>query len=652
MLRIGDDPKFDVRHTQKAKSRPWDIWRRLLAYSWLYKGRLVVSLVFALVVAVSFTSMIFSVGGAINLMFGEEADVIAQIQNIAGNHWADWLVSGPPENTYPALLDTALFLRANPMTGLLWICIVLVILSILAGAARFLQEYFAGSIGVNVSVLLGEEMYENMMRMSLRFFEERDSGEILARFTNDIFMVNRGLAGVYVKLLREPLKAFFFLAVALSINPLLTGVGLLVLPPVAYIIVRVGKKFKKSVRRSLQHIAGLATVGNETIQGIQIVKSFCMEEHETARIRSELRHLKRYLNKMVKADAAVGPFVEVVLVLGIVGFIMVSGHQVVEGTMQPGDLVALYLALAGLLDPVRKLSSVNNMVQTSLASAERVFEFIDMTPDIVEAPNAASIAPLEQALEFRNVCFSYDGKAEVLRDISFQVNKGEMVALVGFSGAGKSTVAKLIPRFYDVTNGAILIDGVDIRQATFKSLRGQIGMVTQNTVLFNETISENIAFGGSFPEDRVREAAKAAHAQEFIEKMPKGYDTVIGEQGYTLSGGQRQRLAIARALVKDPAILILDEATSSLDADSEQAIQRAIDEFVVGRTTIVIAHRLSTILRADRILVINEGRIEEEGTHQELITSGAIYRRLYEVQFRAHDKPDEKQGASSKETQA
>ncbi|MCP4644976.1 MAG: ABC transporter ATP-binding protein, partial [bacterium] len=490
------------------------------------------------------------------------------------------------------------------------------------------------------TVDLGREMYANIIQMPLRFYEQHTTGEIIARLTNDIFMAGRGLSQVFMKLMREPIKAVMFLCLALWLDWKLTLVVLGVFPPVTFVIVRIGQSVRKRMRRSLEKVAQLQSVAKETITGITIVKGFCMEMFASDRMNREYRKLRTQGLKMMKADAAIGPSTEFLMACGFVVFVVLSARQVIEHDMKLVELITLYGMLLGMLDPVRKLTAVNNAIQSSVASAIRAFEFIDMKSDIVDAPDAVALAPLREGLTLDDVHYSYDGKTPVLQGVSFEVKKGEMVAIVGESGAGKSTLAKLVPRFYDVTGGSISIDGTDIRTATQASLREQISIVTQETILFHDTVSANItAERPDYSEDRIREAAKAAYASEFVERLPKGFDTNIGEAGVTLSGGQRQRLAIARALIKDPAILILDEATSSLDSESEHAIQQAIEEFIVGRTTIVIAHRLSTVRRADRILVMDGGRIVEEGAHDDLLQrDGSIYRRLYETQFATRER--------------
>lgn len=619
----------------------WRVYRRLCGYAWRYKGRLIVSICFALLIAASLASMLMLLGTAVDLTFyapaapGEKmkADPADKIVNGVHEKMDAW-VGGHPASFEPKFRTMVASMRADKMRALWMVCVLVMGLAVVIAGARFLQEYFGGAVGANITTDLSKEMYANLMRQSVGFFEARSSGEILSRFTNDIFMVDKGLSGVFVKLMREPILALTFAGVAVSVDPWLALVGLGVLPPVFYALARIGSKMRKSVRRSLQKVASMASVVNETVVGITIVKSYTMEEYESSRVGAEIQKLRKFLYRMVKLHALTGPITELLLVMGIVAFVLFSGYRLVSGALEPGGLAKLCLAVAMVLDPVRKLSIVNNLIQTSVASAERVFEFIDARSPIVEAPDAKDIPPLQESLRFENVHFAYNEDAEVLHGIDLEVKKGEMVALVGFSGGGKSTLVKLIPRFYDVSVGAIKIDGVDIRKATLKSLCGQISFVTQDTILFAESIRANIAYGrGDYTDERVRAAAQAANATDFIETLPAKYDTLMGESGGTLSGGQRQRLAIARAIIKDPAILILDEATSSLDSESERLIQDALGRFVQGRTTLVIAHRLSTVQRAGRIVVLDQGRIAEQGTHEELLRHGGIYKRLYDTQF-------------------
>jgi subfamily B ATP-binding cassette protein MsbA len=627
----------------------WRIYKRLVGYATRYKSKLIISMIFAVVIATSFGAMLFAVGTTVKLTFydatpatGEARpdpaiEIAGQITYYSGR--MQELIGWGPTALDQKFLGTVEQMRVDPMRALSIVSAIVVLLALVIGIARFIQEFYAGAIGAYITTDLGREMYENLMRQPVGYFESNNSGEILARFTNDIFMVNNGLAGVFVKLMREPLKLVMFLWVAISVDLWLTLVGVCVLPVVLYILVRIGKKVRKSVRRSLQKIANMASVVQETVQGIQIVKSFNMEGYETARVHTEIGRLRQFLLRIVGLNAATDPTTEFLLVLGVVGFVLLSGQRVVAGQLDAGDLTQLYFSLAMLLDPVRKLSSVNNQIQTSVASAERVFEFIDLKPAVCDRPGALALPAFTQCVRFENVTFAYEGCPNVIDGLTLEIPKGEMVALVGPSGAGKSTLVKLLPRFYDVTGGSLKIDGHDLRDITSASLRDQIGMVTQDTILFAETIRANITFGREdFSEDRLRAAARAANAAEFIEKLPKGYDTTLAEAGSSLSGGQRQRIAIARAVIKDPAILILDEATSSLDSESERLIQEALDHFIEGRTAVVIAHRLSTVRRADRIVVMEAGRVVQQGKHDELLAQGGLYKRLYDTQFGLQEK--------------
>ena len=631
------------------------IFLRLFRYAWSYKGRVFVSFLFAMFIAVSFGTLLVFVGAGVRLtlykppnpdeiaagapvmpdpaveMAQEISDRASRIKHKIG--WA-------PDNLDKRFLAVVDHMREKPMYALAVLSAVIIILAFLVGVARFFQEYLAGSVCASITTDIERDMYYNIIRQPMGFFESTASGEILSRFANDAFVVTQGLMDVFIKLMREPFKAVVLFGIALSVDPWLALLGMCVIPPVFYVLIFIGKKMRRGMRRSLERIASMVSVVSESVRGIMIVKGYNMEAYEMERVNVEVTKLRRYLRRLVRLDAAAGPVTEFMLIVGAIVFVMFSGYRVVRGELDWAGLTQLYLSLILMLDPMRKLSNVNNALQKSAASAERVFEFIDLKPSIVEVPDAVELPPLRESIRFENVHFSYDGKTDVLKGIDIEVRKGENVALVGSSGAGKSTLVKLLPRFYDVSEGAIKIDGVDIRQTTFASLREKIGIVTQDTILFDDSIRENISYGQqTYSEDRIRDAARAAHALEFIEKLDRGFDTVIGESGCTLSGGQRQRLAIARAIIKDPAILILDEATSSLDSESERLIQDALDHFIEGRTAIVIAHRLSTLQRADRIIVMEDGQIAEQGTHQELLARGGIYGRLYEIQFGLQKDP-------------
>ncbi len=647
-----------LRGSESAST--WGAYTRLLRYALHYRGRIAMMMVLSLVVGASLGSVIFTVGTAVGILFGNEKDFARQSERLVGQvqmvsdsaHRAarlapaglsdrllEWLPKDPAERARNLLADMRM--PENRRRALQIFAGSIVVFTLLNGIARYVLEYYAASLGLNVSIRLNREMFDNLLNLSSRFYDRRSAGELVSRFTNDSQMVNSGLTDVFTRALREPARGLFMMIVAMSVDVYLTLIVMTVISPLVFIIMLIAKRVKTAVHRSLDRVASMASLLNEAVRGMTIIKVFGMEAYERRRMDREMLGLRRQRKRIARADAAVAPLTEIVIVFALGAFLLMAERRVAMDLLRPGDIFTLLLALVGMLEPMRLLSKMPNLIQTSAASAARVFEFIDYRPEVVERPGAREIGVLREAIRFEDVRFAYVPGQPVLNGATFDVPRGKMVALVGFSGAGKSTLVKLLPRFYDVDVGRITVDGIDIRDATFASLRGQIGMVTQETLLFSETLRANIAAGAEAPDDqRVRAAARAAHADGFIEALPSGYDTVLAEAGGNLSGGQRQRVAIGRAIFKDAPILILDEATSSLDSESEKAILDALDHFVEGRTTLVIAHRLSTILKADKIVVLEEGRVVDEGTHAELIARDGLYRRLYRLQFAAEATPE------------
>jgi subfamily B ATP-binding cassette protein MsbA len=414
-------------------------------------------------------------------------------------------------------------------------------------------------------------------------------------------------------------------------------IAVIVFPLATLPITEFGKRLRKFSRRSQEQMGSITTFLHETITGNRIVKAFSMEEYEKRRFAADNDRFFRTVFKRARIRALSHPLMELIGGVGVACVIWVGGYSVIRGEMTPGTFFSFMAALFMLYNPIRDLNKVNLEFQEGLAAATRVFELLDTLPDIKDNAGAFPLLPISKGIDFRDVTFKYDGEP-VLKNISFQVRPGEVIAIVGMSGAGKTSLVNLLPRFYDIAEGQILFDGCDIRKVTIQSLRGQIGLVTQQTILFNDTVRNNIAYGSQErPDQEMIEAAKAANAHDFIMRLDQGYDTWIGEQGAKLSGGERQRLSIARALLKNAPILILDEATSSLDSDSEAEVQKALDRLMENRTVFVIAHRLSTIRNADRILVLSSGELVEEGTHDELMARQGEYHRLHELQFKSND---------------
>ena len=515
-------------------------------------------------------------------------------------------------------------------------CSALLIVYVVKGLGAYASAFVMTDIGQRVVRDLRDQLFRHILDQSATFFSHHTSGQLMSRITNDVHQVQQAVSETLGDLMREGLSLVGLAMFLFYKDARLALVAVTGAPLVVYPLVRFGKRIRSTTRRSQEQLEELSHVTAEAFTGHRIVKAFGAEGHEERRFKRASQRLYRTNLKVTSALAILPPLMELLGGLAVVGLIWYGSRQIAETTMSPGDFAAFVAAAFMMYAPIKKLSRVNATLQQAMAASERIFEILDTHSEVPERPDAQPLPRLRQSIEFRNVSFSYDGVSKtILRDVSFSVRAGQAVAIVGLSGAGKTTLANLVPRFYDVTSGTILIDGVDVRDGTLASLRSQIGIVTQDTVLFDETIASNITYGtpGASREE-VEAAARAAHAHEFIITLPDQYETRIGERGQKLSGGQRQRVAIARALLRNSPILILDEATSSLDAESELLVQDALQTLMRNRTSFVIAHRLSTVRRADAIIVLERGRVAEIGRHDELLAhSGGVYAKLYALQI-------------------
>ncbi len=532
----------------------------------------------------------------------------------------------------PVAAFASRFLALNPLSKLHWVVGVVVVLFILKNLFEFTQTVLMNDTALRFLRDIRNGLYRHYHRLSVGFLSGERTGELTSRITHDVSVLQNSITEGIADLVYQTSQVLIFTAVIFSIHWKLASITLILLPAISFPIVRIGKKLRKLGYLVQERMADLNVRIIETLQGIRIIKAFTAEDHEAGRFGSINQQYYKANIRTVKRREGLAAVTELIGIVGILFVLELGGRSVLQGELTLGFFVFFLAALVSLVPPFKKLSRLYGVHQQALAAAKRVVDILEATPSAEEAPDAARLAPFQSEVCLKDVRFRYDERF-VLDGVNLTVRKGEVVALVGASGAGKTTLVNLVLRFFDPVEGRVTIDGVDLKSVTLESLRRQIGLVTQDPFLFHDTVRANIAFGEPNASlERVQKAAQAANADPFIQRLPSGYDTVVGEQGFKLSGGERQRLSIARALLKDPPILILDEATSQLDSESEALVQEALDRLMKNRTAFVIAHRLSTIRRADRIVVLDQGRVAETGRHDELLASSPIYRRLYELQ--------------------
>lgn len=529
-----------------------------------------------------------------------------------------------------------LILRNTAKETLQMLCYSILIIFVLKNVFLYLKNVSLIVVQYRLITDLRNKLYIHFHSLSLSFFNKQKSGELTSTIVNDVANMRQALTIGFQRMFVEPINIIAFTTLLFIISWQLASIAVIIIPLAGFFIVKMSRSIRRKSRRTAVKIAGITNIITETLGSIRIVKAFAMENYEVDRFTKETNNYYNLMFRRSRLRSIAPPITEILGVVIGVALLWIGGSEVLAADgITSEDFIRFILIMFSALQPIRSLSNVFAEVQVGAASAERVFHILDTKPTIIDADNAIKDIVFNEHISFDNVSFQYeDEESEVLKEINFSINKGSVVALVGSSGSGKSTMADLIPRFFEPTKGRIKLDKYDIKDVRIKSLRKLMGIVTQETILFNDTISGNIAYGQKeVKSSKIHAAAEAANAKEFIDALPHGFNTVIGEKGVRLSGGQRQRIAIARALLKDPPILILDEATSSLDTESEKYVQEAINNLMKDRTVLVIAHRLSTIINADRIIVLDNGKIVESGTHTELLDKNGIYKNLYDIQF-------------------
>ena len=529
------------------------------------------------------------------------------------------------------LLDEMFVNKREEMLNLLPLALITVYF--LKGVFYYTYTLTLDTIGQSIVRDMRNKIFAHIHSLPISFFHHTPTGELIARVVNDATLIQRAVSRAIVGTLKDMIQVLGLLFVVFYLNWQLALISLIFMPLAVLPVIHFGKKLRRISITNQQTVAEVTNILHETITGHRIVKAFGMEQYEIAKFTRMINNLLKIIVRDIRINSLQHPVMELMGGCIIAGIIWYGGHQVLNGQSTPGTFIAFFTTLIMIYEPIKNVSNINSPIQQGLAAATRIFDLLDTKAEIQDRPNAIEPSPFNDKIEFRNVNFSYDGKNPVLSDINITAKAGEIIALVGSSGGGKSTLANLLPRFFEVTKGNILIDDNDIRDVTMKWLRSQMAIVTQQTILFNDTIRNNIAYGDpTRPDEEIAAAARAAHALDFICDLPDGFDTIIGESGARLSGGQQQRISIARALLKNAPILILDEATSALDTESEREVQKALENLMKNRTTFVIAHRLSTITHAHRILVLQDGKITEEGSHDELMAMNGAYTMLRSMQ--------------------
>jgi len=605
------------------------IYRRmgqLLFHFWPY---IFISSLAAIVFVFLNTASIWLTASLINNILAD-FDKIVQAQ-------AEWAgKAGLTLNEKLKYWTNVLILRETPLESLKILCLSILTVFFIKNIFLYIKNILLRIVELKLVKEIRDRLYIHIQTLSLGYFNRQHTGSITSIVMNDVEQLQIALAVVFQRLFVEPINILTFVALLFIISWKLALIAIIIIPLAGIAILSIGRSIRRKSRRTQAKIAEIMQILTETLTSIRIVKAFVNEKEEVKNFTRESKHYFKLLLKRARLDLIAGPTTETFgVIIGVV-LLWYGGMEVLaQKGVSAEDFIRFILILFSILGPIKQLSNVNLKIQIGAASAERIFGLLDTPPEIVEDPDPVELDVFNNAIEFDQIHFEYsDADERVLDGVSFTIKKGEIVALVGPSGSGKSTIADLIPRFFDVSKGALRIDGKNVRKISFSSLRGSMGIVTQEVILFNDTIRKNIAYGQSdVTEEAIQKAAEAANALEFIKQTPDGFDTLIGERGVNLSGGQKQRLAIARALLKNPPILILDEATSALDTESEKMVQKAIEVLMKDRTALVIAHRLSTVQNADKIVVLDKGKILEVGSHNELYEKGGLYRRLYDIQF-------------------